>query len=527
MWRRNGPLGPSGGTSRTARVKLVRWGLLVVALVLALVPVSAAPSGTTVPTLVGFTDDAPKYKDWKLFDDMNDLGVQENRWNVPWDPSQPTSIYDQGFIDASLPVAQAHNIEILFSIAPLHAADIGSSDASQTAFCNYMKLVAQRYYPRVMQYIVANEPNRQRFWQPQWSGSTDIAAIDYEHTLAKCYDALKSVSPNITVIGLALGANGNDNPQAADHPSHSPVRFIHDVAAAYKESGRGTPIMDLFAYHPYPAIQDTDPPEKGYKNWPNAGVPNLDRLKQAIWDGFHATNQPIFPDEPGGLITDTASPPKPLPHLFSVAPTTAPPTLKFKIDEIGWQTIISDSKKNLYHGTENITPIDPAVQADDYWKMLRYYFCDSLVKEVLILHIIDESDLGTWQSGVEWVDHDHKPSYDRVKNAISDTLRICRQEQVLWKHTEGVINAAATWKPTSSTSFSITATEDYSYSASVTDARTKQVLKSTSGKGKAYYNVGVDLRSNLRKGVKYTYKVTLTADMNPERTTTLTQTFVK
>jgi len=513
----------------------VRWGLLLLTLVLALVPVSAAPSGTTVPTLVGFTDDVPKYKDYKLLDDMNDLGVQENRWNVPWDPAKPTAIYDQAFIDASLPVAQAHNIEILFSIAPLHPADIGSSDANQTAFCSYMKLVAQRYYPRVTQYIVANEPNRQRFWLPQWSGNTDLAAIDYEHTLAKCYDALKSVSPNITVIGMALGANGNDRPTAASNQSHSPVRFVHDVAGEYAASGRSTPIMDVFAYHPYPAIQDTDPPEKGYKNWPNAGVPNLDRLKQAIWDGFHATNQPIFPDEPAGLITDTATPPKPLPHLFAdrstapnqVAPTTAPPTLKFKIDEIGWQTKIIDSKKNLYHGTENITSIDPEVQADDYWKLLRYYFCDSLVEEVLIFHIIDESDLGTWQSGVEWVDHEHKPSYDRLKKAISDTQRSCRQEQVLWKHTEGVINAAATWKPLSSASFSITATEDYSFTASVTDARTKHVLKSTSGKGKAYYNVNVDLRIYLTKGLKYTYKVTLTADMNPERTTTLTQTFVK
>jgi len=508
-------------------VTLVRWGLILLALVLALVPVSAAPSGTTVPTLVGFTDDAPKYKDYKLFDDMNDLGVQENRWNVPWDRTKPAEVYDQAFIDASLPVAQAHNVEILFSIAPLHPTDLGSSDANQAAFCDYMKLVAQRYYPRVTQYIVANEPNRQRFWQPQWSGNMDIAAIDYEHTLAKCYDALKSVSPNITVIGMALGANGNDRPTATSNQSHSPVRFVHDVAASYAASGRTTPIMDLFAYHPYPATQDTDPPEKGYKNWPNAGVPNLDRLKQAVWDGFHATNQPIYPDEPGGLITDTASPPKPLPHLFGVAPTTAPPTLKFKIDEIGWQTKIIDSKKNLYHGTENITPIDAEVQSDDYSKMLRYFFCDSLVREVLIFHIIDESDLGTWQSGVEWVDHEHKPSYDGVKKAISDTLRICRQEQVLWKHTEGVLNAAATWKPLSSASFSITATEDYSYAASVADTRTKQVLKSTSGKGKAYYKVNVDLRSNLTKGVKYTYKVTFTADVNPERTTTLTQTFVK
>ena len=508
----------------------MRGLLLFFGVLVALVPVSSAPSGTTVPTITGFTDDAPKYGDFKLFDDMNDLGVQENRWVIPWDETKPTTIYEQPFIDQALPEAAKRHIAIIFSIAPLRAAGIGSDPARQVAFCNYVKLIAQKYYPRVTEYIVGNEPNRQRFWQPQWNGSAYVAAADYEHTLAQCYDALKSVSRDITVIGMALGANGNDNPSASSNLSRSPVRFVRDFAQAYAQSGRTTPVMDLFAYHPYPAVQDTDPPEKGYKNWPNAGVPNLDRLKQAMWDGFHTTSQPIFPDEPGGLLTDTSSPPKPLPHLFAKpAPTSAPQTLKFKIDEIGWQTTIIDSKKKLYVGMENVTPVDQAVQADDYWKMLRYYFCDSLVREVLIFHIIDETDLGRFQSGVEWADHDHKASYDRVKKAIAETLRICRQEPVLWRHTEGVLNATVDWTPLPAASFSITATEDYAYSASVMDASTKTVIKKIAGQphGKAYFNVPVDLRANLKKGTKYIYTVTFSADMNPERTTTFTRTFTR
>lgn len=503
-----------------------------------LVPAASAPSGTTVPTITGFTDDAPKYGDYKLFDDMKELGVQENRWLIPWDETKPTTIVDEGFIDQALPEAQKRHIDIVFSIAPLRAAAVGGDSARQAAFCNYAKLVAQKYYPRVTEYIVGNEPNRQRFWQPQWNGTTYVAAADYEHTLAQCYDALKSVSKDLTVIGMALAANGNDNPQAASNLSRSPVRFVHDFAQAYADSGRTTPVMDLFAYHPYPAVQDTDLPEKGYKNWPNAGVPNLDRLKQALWDGFHTTNQPIFPDEPGGLLTDTASPPKPLPHPFAeqsarpkppIAPTVAPQTLKFKIDEIGWQTTIIESKKNLYTGTENVAPIDPAMQADDYWKMLRYYFCDSLVKEVLIFHIIDETDLGHFQSGVEWADHDRKPSFDVTRKAIADTLRICRQEPVLWRHTDAVLNASVDWTPLPAASFSIMATEDYAYTANVMDARTKAVIKTIAGAphGKAYFKVPVDLRANLKKGVKYIYTVTLSADMNPERTTTFTRTFVR
>lgn len=507
---------------------------LLLALVGALVLLlggGSARAGSSVPTILGFTDDAPKYGDYALLDDMNDIGVTENRWSVRWDEGQPTTIPDQGFIDKSLPEAIKRNIKIVFSFEPVHPAAIGNNEARQDQFCAFVKQVAQRYYPRVTEYIVGNESNRQRFWQPQYDASGNyVAATDYEHTLAKCYDALKSVSSNITVIGLALGADGNNDPNAASNLSRSPVLFIKQFAEAYKASGRQTPILDIVAHHPYPDVQDTDPPEKGYK-WPNVGVPNLDRIKQAMWDGFIGTAQPIFPDETSGLLTD--APGKPLPHPSSLSTfaahgehaVTNPMTAKFKIDEIGWQTAIIDSKKSLYTGAENVATIDEATQASFYAaRMWRYYLCDDLINEALIFHIIDEQNLGGFQSGVEWFDHSRKASYAALKKLIQDTLAKCNDTPVKWKHTTQVLNPSANFKPTAAFAFNSTASEDYSYVAGIYKAgktAAKDVAVQTAvGNSKAYFTYNFKQTVKLKRG-KYVYKITMKAAMNPNRISVL------
>ena len=50
--------------------------------------------------------------------------------------------------------------------------------------------------------------------------------------------------------------------------------------------------MDELAFHPHPN-SNTDSFLVGYR-WPNAGTSNLGRIKQAVWDAFRGTAQPVF-----------------------------------------------------------------------------------------------------------------------------------------------------------------------------------------------------------------------------------------
>ena len=109
-----------------------------------------------------------------------------------------------------------------------------------------------------------------------------MSGIAFAAFLARSYDALKDVNPNIKVVGVGLSPRGGDRPRAKSNISTSPVRFIQALGIGYQRMARNKPIMDVFGFHPYPA-RDRDPLHRGYR-WPNAGVANLNRIKQAVWD---------------------------------------------------------------------------------------------------------------------------------------------------------------------------------------------------------------------------------------------------
>src|SRR3989440_116685 len=251
----------------------------------------------------GVTEDAGKYANdggAAFFATLGDLGMTENRIVVFWNPAEPTTIQEQAFLDRSMPQAALRGTRIIFSVQPAHPTDVTSTPGGPQLFAAYTALLA-RTYPQVKDFVVGNEPNQPRFWQPQFVGGKGVSAATYEQTLALSYDALKDVDPTITVIGLGLSPRGNDNPNASSNISTSPVRFIRDLGAAYRASGRTRPIMDELAFHPYPNPSSADDPlTKGYR-WPNAGVPNLGRIKQAVWDAFDGTAQPTFA-EPGARL---------------------------------------------------------------------------------------------------------------------------------------------------------------------------------------------------------------------------------
>src|SRR5439155_18886934 len=219
-------------------------------------------------------------------------------------------------------------------------------------------------------YIVWNEPNTRLYWTPQKSATgRDVAARAYEALLARCYDSIHSADPDATVIGMGL------SPRASTADSTEPLVFLRDVGAAYRASGRATPIMDQLSIHPYPnPSRPADSPTVGYQVADRFGVPNLDRVKQAVWEAFRGTGQPttVF-----GSVR----------HSSSDGYLTGP--LTFRIDEIGWQTQTSGLPQ--YVNPENVPVVSPATQAR-YLKMITdtYFACDPSVTDVELFLLVDE-----------------------------------------------------------------------------------------------------------------------------------------
>jgi hypothetical protein len=369
--------------------------------------------------VVGVSDDRPKNA--AFFQALSDLGLKQNRASVVWDPAQPNVIGGQAQIQQWLPLAQGAGIRVVFSITPKHARDITGSPTATAAFATFVQHVAQTF-PTVKDYVIGNEPNQPYFWLPQFdTADRPVAAASYEPMLAASYDALKAVDPTINVIGIGLSPRGNDNPHARSNISRSPVRFIHDLGVTYRASHRAKPLMDELAFHPYPAV-NTDPPDTGY-SWPNAGLPNLDRVKQAVWDAFKGTAQPTFAEA----------------GVQSMHP------LLLELDEVGWQVAPLSGLAGMYTGTENVPPVDEAAQAEYYWDVLLSAECDASIRSLSFFLLQDEPDLSHWQSGVERVDGSHRESYNAVKTEIAQTHGNCQQGMVSWKHTNAVIQPRVAW----------------------------------------------------------------------------------
>ncbi|HEX6490704.1 MAG TPA: hypothetical protein VF002_04960 [Gaiellaceae bacterium] len=489
----------------------------------------AGPAAANVS--FGITEDVGALGDPAAFyATLNDLGTTENRIAIEWDGASPTTIPNQSQLDIWVPEAAIHGVRIVFAVSPAHPRDVSSSSAAIGRFAAFLQLLA-RAYPSVKDFVIGNEPNQPRFWQPQFNpNGTSASGAAYEPLLAASYDALKAVDPSINVIGLGLSPRGNDNPFAADNVSTSPVRFLHDLGAAYVASGRTKPLMDELGFHPYPN-QNNDPPLKGYP-WPKAGIPDLDRIKQAVWDAFNGTAQPVFAER------------------GQPAPAHA---LTLDLDETAWQVAIPPALRHLYYGTENVITVDEGTQAQYYSDIIHFISCDPDVRSLSFFHLVDERDLGRWQSGLMRIDDSRRPSYAAVKDAIAQTHGRCVLIPPGWLHTTTVTGGLVQFGYVSARSirnkswqFRAAAQEDASYSAglfriaghSLTRAVRRAVMKAlanprsrplVAAKGKlvAYSSKQIALsRRALRHPGWYVYGVQLSAAMNPKRTlTALSQPF--
>jgi hypothetical protein len=474
----------------------------------------AAGGASADPLKFAIADDYPVFHSCgdTFWSSMSDVGYKELRMTVQWDAASPASIANEGNLKAAVLCAVAQGVTPVFAIYPLHPSSIGSSDGEQQAFAAFVALVGQDF-PQVKNFIVGNEPNVNRFWQPQYAGGQDAAGKDYEHTLAYSYDKLKAARPDAVVWGPAISSRGNDNANAASNPSHSPVWFIADMAAAYKASGRTSPIFDQFNMHPYPPIQDTDPFSKQFQ-WPQAGAANLDRIKQALWDGFNGTSQPV-PTEGAGSRTSG---------------------LPMDLDEAGLQTTVSGHSG--YDGTaETIQPIDETTQATNYVQLAQMAECDPDIRSVFYFPLIDNTQIGSgFQSGQLYADLAHKASYQAMKNEIASSGGNCHSgAPANWGHATSVIGAQPIFggpgtRPgsaqanhptgTQKVTFGVTAEEDATYTANVLDLTGKVVGSTATGTVQAYFKPAISITGTFPDGA-YTIRVVLKAATNPSRTSTL------
>ena len=500
--------------------------LATLALVVGLVGVPGACANTAAvhPLRYGVADDWPQWHDcgdvW--WQSAKDVGFQDLRLTVQWDETQPTVVPNQTNLQAAVDCAVASDVRPILAIYPLHAAAIGPNAAAQAQFAAFVAQVGTTF-PQVQDFIVGNEPNVNRFWQPQYVNGQDAAATDYEHTLAASYDALKAARPDAIVWGPAISSRGNDNPYALSNPSHSPVWFIKYLGDAYRASGRTKPIFDEFDMHPYPSVQDTAPFSKQF-DWPQAGAADLSRIKQALWDAFHDTAQPLPAEYGGGR--------------------TAASGLPIDLDEVGEQTTVDGHEQPYVSPGESVIPIDEATQAARYVQLAQLAACDPDVKTVMWFPLIDDTTVSNgFQSGLVYADLAHKLSYGALKNEIATSGGSCRGGSHGWVHSVKVSGASGLFagpgtlpgsQPTAKPAgvkqlrVAVTTAEDATYIASlvpavagVRQAAAARSVGAVSGTVRAYHKPPISLAGPIPAG-KYRVRIVVAAATNPDRTMTLT-----
>jgi hypothetical protein len=366
--------------------------------------VPAAGAGT--PLLVGAAEDAAKQPDPTVAKAKMDLaklaGFDAIRITAPWTiAKRGLEGYDLVTLRNAALAADIDGIRLFIAIYPAGSSSTPLSSWARARFAGYAASVAQAL-PTVHDFVIGNEPNLNRFWMPQFSRTgSDAAAPAYEQLLAKTYDALKAVSPDLNVIGGTVSARGSDDPKSK-RPTHSPTQFILDLGRAYRSTGRRLPIMDAFVLHPY-LDSSRQPPD--FQHWQSSsiGVGDYGKLEYLLGRAFGGTAQPAAR----------------LPILYG---------------EFGVQTRIVPGKLRAYSNRKMHHPdaVSEPYQARSYRQALDLASCQPNVMGLLFFHVSDEPNLAAWQSGLFYADDTPKASLPIVRNAVeaatSGTLVDCGPE---------------------------------------------------------------------------------------------------
>jgi hypothetical protein len=462
---------------------------------LALLAVTVVPAATAGgPTMaVGATEEVLRQSDPALAKAQMDLaklaGFDTVRVTEIWAPGQ-TRPTDANLAELRNVVASAR----LAGIRPyLSITNFGSRTTPLTAqdrsqFAQFTAATA-RALPTVRDFIIGNEPNLNRFWLPQFNpDGSNAAAPAYVALLAETFDALKAVSPTLNVIGGAISPRGGDRP-GTGRDTHSPTKFIPDMGAAYRASGRSRPLMDMFGFHPY-TDNSSQLPTTEHPNTTTVAIADYRKLIALLGQAFDGTPQ-------------------------------RGSTLPILYDEFGVETLIPAEKAGLYSGTEPSTtrPVDERTQGDYYRQALALAFCQPNVQGILMFHIVDEPGLPQWQSGVFYVDRTAKSSLAAIRTAVGFVRRgiiaRCPGMQLTVVGKLGAQRHTPTGR-----SFLLTCDIDCNYQARIQRLPAATTVRTVSGRAGGRRSVRVTFPPTLAPGT-YRFSVRVVAPVNPGPTTTL------
>ena len=362
---------------------------------LALIALALASSAAAGGDMyIGAAEDSAKSTDLLASTAKMDLallaGYDAVRFTATWSPglTEPAG-EDLARLENAIGAAQLKGVRVILSVYHRNSRTTPLTPEARTEFATFAAAIARRF-PYVTDVIIGNEPNLNGFWMPQFSADgTSASPGAYLELLAASYDALKAVSPDVTVIGGSVSPRGANNP-TGPRQTHSPARFIAELGRAYRASGRTRPVMDEFAFHPYGENSSAPPDLERNPRSNTIGLSGYWRLVRELGRAFDGTAQAGYD----------------LPIVY---------------DEYGHDTVIPAAKAGLYRGREHATtrPVTEAVQGDYYRRALMMAQCQPTVRGFLLFLVSDEPGLPQWQSGIFYADDTPKASFPIVRDAVA------------------------------------------------------------------------------------------------------------
>ena len=338
------------------------------------------------------------------------LGADVIRANVIWaryvpspnstkkpkgfDAKNPAA-YSLGAVDSFVAGAQARGLQVLLTATgpvPAWASRCKGSVATRHTckpdpqlFGQFVRALGKRY-PTVKLWSIWNEPNLRSWLSPQYSGTTLQSAAIYRSLATSAIAGLRGTGHRSDTI--LLGETAPIGQKPSSRANANPEPFIRAVlclkangakmtgaeAATQKCSGFKKLNVKGYAHHPY---------TRGGSRAPNSGV------------------------NAGEITAGTVSR---LTRILDQAGRAGriPGKLPVYYTENGWQTNPPDQ-------TFGVLPDQQAryMNQSDYMA-----YGNSRIKSVAQYKLIDDADAGSFQSGVRFLDHSKKPSYQAYQLPI-------------------------------------------------------------------------------------------------------------